>query len=840
MSNVGSWMQTVALAVVVTDRSHNPLWTGAVAAAAFVPIGVLSPLGGALADRLDRRRWLITTTVAEAGFAAVLAVLAATGHAPSWALLVVAFFGGVSAAVGFPTYQAMIPDLVPTEDLLGAVSLSSAQYNLGRVIGPALAGVVLLAGSPAWVFAVNAASFSAVVGALAIVELPPTRPGAGGSGRIRHRIAEGARIAAAEPGCRSAIVLIGVVAFIGSPFIALVPAVAITALHRGAAGRRCCSPPRASVRCRDRSCWRRWSWLSVAASSSGPSSPFPWPSSATGWRRRCGGRRWRSLVVGACYIGVLTGLNTVVQRRAPPEARGRVLGLVHDGPGRDLSRGGRGRGRHRARRRDPRRHRGVGGDPRSPSMVSIGVLRRPVFTALEDPVAAVSSRSSTPSEPAPAEEAQRRVAGGASTRAGVGPGGPGRLLPAVVGSPPVCVLGAARRAWSRSCSTPPCCPPSATRLIADADPALVVTDPSGLEDLLAGPDAELAPYPVVRPMHYTSGTTGRPKGVWSGELDAGEARALFEDEADVWGFDATDTHLVCSPMYHSVSVRLAAAALLRGGRVLVLPRFDAAAAVAALGDLAPTTTFMAPTALHRVLAAARDRSAAFSSLRLLVHAGSPCPAPLKRAASDRLRPGALWEFYGSTEGQFTVCGPEEWADAPGHRGPGPAGAAPRDRRRRRGVVPRSRLSPVSSTGATPPPRHGRGGPTPSRSATWAASTRTGTCSWRAGATTSSSAAASTCTRSRSRRCWPRRPASSRSPSSGSRTTTGANGCAPRWWATPTRPTLRRHATRRLAPYKRPKQYFRVGELPHTATGKLRRRDLPVGLGLAPPPPSGPG
>src|SRR6202044_2534742 len=131
VSNVGSWMQTVALGFVITARPHNPLWTVLVGAASFIPMGLLAPVGGALADRLDRRRWLIVTTVAEASFAAVLAVLAATGHAPSWALLVVAFFGGVSAAVGFPTYQAMIPDLVPTEDLLGAVSLSSAQYNVG-------------------------------------------------------------------------------------------------------------------------------------------------------------------------------------------------------------------------------------------------------------------------------------------------------------------------------------------------------------------------------------------------------------------------------------------------------------------------------------------------------------------------------------------------------------------------------------------------------------------------------------------------------------------------------------------------------------------------------------
>ena len=234
VSNVGSWMQTVALGFVITARTHQPLWTGLVAAAAFLPMGLLAPVGGALADRLDRRRWLIVTTVAEACFAAALAVLAAAGHAPPAVLVGVAFLGGVAAAVGFPTYQAMLPDLVPRDDLLAAVSLSSAQFNLGRVIGPALAGVVLVAGSDAWAFAVNAASFGAVVVALAFVRLPARTRRLHPVEGIVRRIVAGARVAAAEPGCRSAIILIAVVALVGSPFIGLVPAVAIDGLHRGA------------------------------------------------------------------------------------------------------------------------------------------------------------------------------------------------------------------------------------------------------------------------------------------------------------------------------------------------------------------------------------------------------------------------------------------------------------------------------------------------------------------------------------------------------------------------------------------------------------------------------
>jgi MFS family permease len=327
VSNVGSWMQTVALGVVVTERTHQPLWTGLVTAAAFLPMGLLSPVGGALADRLDRRRWLITTTVAEAAFATVLAILAGTGHDAPWALSVVAFLGGCWTAVGFPTYQALLPDLVPRDDLLGAVSLSSAQFNLGRVIGPALAGVVLVAGSASWAFAVNALSFGAVVIALLLVRLPVRVPVAE-AGRLWRHIAAGARVAWAEPGCRSAILLIAIVALVGSPFIALVPAMAIDALHRGATGTSVlvtgqgigavigalAMVPLAVVLGRGTLLRRALFAFPLALVCYGL-APGLWSAALA------------IAVVGACYIGVLSGLNTVVQLRAPEAARGRVLSL---------------------------------------------------------------------------------------------------------------------------------------------------------------------------------------------------------------------------------------------------------------------------------------------------------------------------------------------------------------------------------------------------------------------------------------------------------------------------------------------------------------------------------
>jgi acyl-CoA synthetase (AMP-forming)/AMP-acid ligase II len=439
-------------------------------------------------------------------------------------------------------------------------------------------------------------------------------------------------------------------------------------------------------------------------------------------------------------------------------------------------------------------------------------------------------------EPGPAEDAQRRVAG-ALDQIGIGPGERVAFCLPSSANLLVCVLAAARRGVVPVLLNATLLPAERDALVADADPALVVTGPAGLQRLLSGPDADVAPYPLVRPMHYTSGTTGRPKGVWSGVLDENDARALFEDEADLWGFDGTDTHLVCSPLYHSVSVRLAGAALLRGGRVVVLPHFDAAGAVAALDRFEPTTTFMAPTAMHRVMGESHG-PACFASLRLFVHAGSPCPAPQKRAALQRLRPGVLWEFYGSTEGQFTVCSPEEWSQRPGTVG--------RARPGRRLEVDDQGVVWCHAPGFA-------------RFEYWRDERSTAR-AWRHGAFTVGDMGRldedgylflegrrDDLVISGGVNVYPVEVESVLAEAPGVREVAvfgvadeewGERVCAAVVGAVDER-ALRRHAMERLAPYKRPKAYFLVPELPHTPTGKLRRRELPTVLGLATtPPPDG--
>jgi acyl-CoA synthetase (AMP-forming)/AMP-acid ligase II len=204
-----------------------------------------------------------------------------------------------------------------------------------------------------------------------------------------------------------------------------------------------------------------------------------------------------------------------------------------------------------------------------------------------------------------------------------------------------------------------------------AVPSATVLGGDELEALLHGPrrPVELAPLPRSRPMLFTSGTTGRPKGVLAGPWDQATAAAVFADDLEAWAYEGDDVHLVNSPLCHSAPLRFATGTLLAGGRVLIPSRFDPTTVLGLLREGTVTSTFMVPTHLGRLFAAeglgAEER---FSSLRLLAHAGAACPPGTRLEALRRSPVGALVEFYGSTEGQFTICPAEEWLEHPGSVG----------------------------------------------------------------------------------------------------------------------------------------------------------------------------
>jgi acyl-CoA synthetase (AMP-forming)/AMP-acid ligase II len=201
-------------------------------------------------------------------------------------------------------------------------------------------------------------------------------------------------------------------------------------------------------------------------------------------------------------------------------------------------------------------------------------------------------------------------------------------------------------------------PEERARIVADAETALLVDDRTW-PDTTGAPPVDLAPHPLARPMHYTSGTTGVAKGVWSGVLSEPDASALADDERELWDPAPGDTYLVCSPLYHSAPHRITISALAAGARVIVFDRFDAAEIARTLSEVAGA--FLVPTHLRRLLAHGFEAPRA----RRIMHAGEPCPEPLKQEAIDAFGAHALWEFYGSTEGQFTLCSSYEWLDRVG-------------------------------------------------------------------------------------------------------------------------------------------------------------------------------
>ncbi|MEJ7834249.1 MAG: AMP-binding protein, partial [Nocardioides sp.] len=205
------------------------------------------------------------------------------------------------------------------------------------------------------------------------------------------------------------------------------------------------------------------------------------------------------------------------------------------------------------------------------------------------------------------------------------------------------------------------------RILHGLTPDLVVDTEEQLASMVAHtPERFRWGLPRARPMHVTSGTTGTPKGVDSGLLDDEQAAALVAEERDLWGFRGDDVNLVLSPLYHSAPLRFAMGTLLAGGRLVIPGPFDPAAITAAITAERPTTMFCVPTHLQRLFAHWDEVGTPdLSCLRLLAHAGAPCPTDVKRRLIETFPAGSTWEFYGSTEGQFTACRSEEWLERPG-------------------------------------------------------------------------------------------------------------------------------------------------------------------------------
>lgn len=190
ISQCGSWMQTIALGWLVLDLSNKSgLAVGWALALQFVPTLLFGVWAGALADRFDKRRLFLSTQVALALIAAVLAVLDLTGVVQLWMLFVMIFVFGMAFALDNPTRQAFVPELVPPSLLPNAIGLTSATMQGSRVFGPALAGVIIVTLGTGMCFLINAVSFIFVIGALMMMrpsEIRRPAPAPREKGQVRE------------------------------------------------------------------------------------------------------------------------------------------------------------------------------------------------------------------------------------------------------------------------------------------------------------------------------------------------------------------------------------------------------------------------------------------------------------------------------------------------------------------------------------------------------------------------------------------------------------------------------------------------------------------------------
>lgn len=208
--------------------------------------------------------------------------------------------------------------------------------------------------------------------------------------------------------------------------------------------------------------------------------------------------------------------------------------------------------------------------------------------------------------------------------------------------------------------------------------------------------ARLSNFARGRPMHYTSGTTGSPKGVWVKPYSPEQAEAASAKFRELWGIESEDLHLVCSPLAHSAPHRFSLRTLEAGGTVFVQKRFDAEETLAAIALFGITSTFMVPTHLERIMALGRTTLMRYdvSSMRLLAHAGAPIREETKREVIDLFPWNSVWEFYGSTEGQATRISSAEWLDRPGSVGRAPRGTQISIRDEEGSRVPRGEIGEV--------------------------------------------------------------------------------------------------------------------------------------------------
>ncbi|MGD0790601.1 MAG: MFS transporter [Terriglobales bacterium] len=234
ISLTGTWMQSVAQAWLVYSMTKSALLLGSVGFASQIPVFLIAPFGGIAADRTNRQRLVIATQTSSMILAGILAWLTLSGRVHVWHIFVLAAMLGVVNAFDIPGRQAFLVDMVGKEDLMNAIALNSSMFNGARVIGPAIAGILVARIGEGWCFAANAISYIAVITGLVLMSVQ-CAPRASKHSPIED-IIEGFRWVNQTRVIRALLLLIGLVSLVAMPYTVLMPVFADRILHGGARG----------------------------------------------------------------------------------------------------------------------------------------------------------------------------------------------------------------------------------------------------------------------------------------------------------------------------------------------------------------------------------------------------------------------------------------------------------------------------------------------------------------------------------------------------------------------------------------------------------------------------
>ena len=235
ISVAGTWMQSIAQAWLVYQISQSEFSLGLVGFAGAIPVLVVSPWGGVLADILPRRTLLVITQASSMLLAFILSVLTFTGVVQVWHIVAMAAMLGLINAFDAPARQAFIVELVSREDLTNAIAMNSIMFNGARVIGPAIGGLILAALGAGWCFLINGLSFLAVITGLLLMQIsrPVTRP------RIQHplqQLKDGVRYAVARRDIIGLLALSSIFGIFGMSYSSQLPAYVDQVYHGDATG----------------------------------------------------------------------------------------------------------------------------------------------------------------------------------------------------------------------------------------------------------------------------------------------------------------------------------------------------------------------------------------------------------------------------------------------------------------------------------------------------------------------------------------------------------------------------------------------------------------------------